>query len=112
MTIIRNARGEIVEHHTVVSTSIVNGAGTELKKLLAAINITESNGCGCGQMVTRMNAHPPQWSRDNMDKILDTMADSARRQKRVFSRIGAGMIVRLAIRLEEKRIAQLAETAT
>lgn len=79
------------------------GPGTELKKLLKMIGITASPTCSCNSRATKMDEMGIQWCKDNESKIVDWLAEEAKKRKLPFIRVLGKKIVRMAIRAAEKK---------
>ncbi len=57
------------------------GPGTQLHRIIKKLTgegITA--GCGCTSMIARMNANPPQWTRDNINDIINMMVKEVDRR--------------------------------
>lgn len=77
---------------------LLQGPGTELKKLLAGLGI-EPGKCSCNSMVLKMNRWGIAGTREHMAEIVDHLESQARSRGWKFPamRFGAAALVRLAI---------------
>lgn len=78
-------------------------AGTHLKALLKLIGyVPKGDNCHCGKHATAMDANGCDWCEQNVELIVDWLADEAQKRgllsRLVFSRTGAAALVRLAVR--------------
>lgn len=73
------------------------GAGTELKKLLAMIGITSSPGCACNARAIEMDKKGVEWCRKNVSEIVVWLQSEAKKRNLPFSRFAARKIVQIAI---------------
>jgi len=80
-----------------------SGPGTELKKLLSRFGIGPK-GCGCNARAAEMNRLGPAWCRENIETIADWLAEQAKKRKLPFTRLGAKLLIRWAIRRAESHI--------
>ena len=93
----------------------IKGAGTHLHDLIKTFTGQDyTAGCGCKDMVKKMDANPPQWSLDNFREILTTMRGEARRRS-WWTRIAVSLpgtkaplkwFIREAVRRAEEDIAK------
>lgn len=82
------------------------GAGSELKAILAFwFRIKSHSGCNCDELAAEMDANGPEWCRANIETIVDNMKWNARALKITFNRPAARLLVNLAIRRAERKIA-------
>lgn len=97
----REIRGGVEIINGVEAIVSDEGCGTELKKLLAVSGFSAIEGCACEAMARRMNRGGPQWCRENMDLILDTMEGEWRKRVKFIppSRLVAIGFVETAILL-------------
>jgi len=57
------------------------GAGTHLHAIIKKYTGDDySPTCNCRALVKQMNKHPPQWSLDNMQKVVREMRSEATRR--------------------------------
>jgi len=77
------------------------GPGSQLKRLLGCAGLRATKDCGCDDMAAKMDGLGPKWCRNHAGEILDTMRAAAQRRGLPFSELGAGMLLRVAIRLGE-----------
>lgn len=78
------------------------GAGTELKKLLARFGIVASPGCSCNAMAARMDALGPDGSQAIIPEVLAVMRREAERRGLPFIEAAALLLVKKAIRNARK----------
>ena len=57
-----------------------SGAGTELKKLLAAFGVTEKVGCSCAARAKEMDKNGTEWCRQNVEEIAGWMLEAAKQR--------------------------------
>lgn len=77
---------------------IGRGAGTELKKMLAAMGLRSAAGCKCDQRAKEMNDRGVEWCAANIETIVGWLAEEAAKRRLPFSKAVAGILVRRAIR--------------
>src|SRR5690349_16560691 len=82
--------------------AILEGPGTELKKLIAKLGLTAKPGCKCNQRRLIRNQWCPDKCLENIDTIVDWLSEEAERAKLPFTAIGARIIVKRAIRNAKK----------
>lgn len=82
------------------------GAGTELKKLLAMIGITSSPNCACNARAAEMDRNGVQWCKDNVSEIVVWLQSEAQRRNLPFSRFAARKIVQIAIARAARKAAK------
>lgn len=76
------------------------GPGTELKKILASLGIHDSVGCGCENMLRKMNAWGPAGCRTHRQEIIDHLREKARERGWVLTEaLPIGFLVDRAISL-------------
>lgn len=75
-----------------------NGPGTELKKLLAKLGITQG-GCSCNSHAAEMDRKGPDWCTANLDTITGWLRDEAAKRKLPFSAVAARLLIRRAIKV-------------
>ena len=85
------------------------GAGTELKRLLHWLGIVPTFGCGCGVKASLMDERGPDWCLENMDMIVGWMEEEATKRQLPYTRAGARVLVRLAVRAARKKLKILAK---
>lgn len=85
----------------------IHKVGTELKNLLNTIGIKATSGCKCNDRATHidyMEQREPGWSEKNIEEIINWMQEEAKKRKiLIFTRIGARLLVKLAIRNAKKK---------
>jgi len=79
-----------------------SGPGTELKKLLSRFGIGPK-GCGCNARAAEMDQQGAAWCRKNIETIADWLAEQAKKRKLPFTRLGAKLLIRWAIRRAESQ---------
>lgn len=99
----------------------MQGAGSHLQKIIKDWLGTRVSGCGgCESLLRDMDRNPPQWTRDNLGKIIPTIRNNARKNKDWRARILANIpgvtapiaaLVLLAVRRAELEIEAEAEKA-
>lgn len=78
-----------------------HGPGTELKKLLAKVGITATEGCSCNSRARRMDemeAREPGWCEAHLDEIVGWLREEATKRKLPFIDAAGRLLVRRAIR--------------
>lgn len=72
-----------------------NGAGTELKKLLAKFGITATDNCRCNRRAGVMDRNGWEWCRDNVDTIVGWLREEAQaRGVLFFDIVGRALVYR------------------
>lgn len=82
-----------------------SGPGTELKKLLAKIGISESPTCSCNARAAEMNLREqetPGWCEANLDKIVGWLREQAEARGLPFLDLAGRLLVRRAIQNARK----------
>jgi len=79
------------------------GAGTELKALLKALDILPGD-CLCNLHADKMNVKGIDWCKNNKPTIIGWMETEANKQGLLFTKRGAALLVRIAIRNAEYNI--------
>lgn len=79
------------------------GPGTELKRLLRWVGITDTGCGGCGGMAGRMDRMGSGACREMLDLIVGHLEKQAARRNLPFSRFAATKLVRLAIWKAERK---------
>jgi len=74
-----------------------NGPGTQLKRILARFWIRSGDGCQCDQRALLMDEMGPDWCEENLETIVDWLAESAHQRHLPFSRRVARQLVTYAI---------------
>jgi hypothetical protein len=82
------------------------GAGTQLKKMLAVLNITVTPDCSCNARARTMNEKGTQWCRDNIDTIVGWLREEAAKRGLPFVAAVAKWVVKRAIRKAEQEAKQ------
>jgi hypothetical protein len=80
------------------------GPGAELKRLLGRIGIKPTDACLCDQRAMLMDEEGPEWCRQNVDVIVEWMAEEAKNRGLPMVRTVAKLIVLRAIRNAKKKI--------
>lgn len=84
--------------------SLREGPGTELRKLLSLIGITQGD-CNCAQRAAVMDSMGCDWCRSNIAMIVGWLEEAAAARKLPFNKLGAYALVRLAIwKARRKRV--------
>lgn len=78
------------------------GVGQHLKKYLSRIGITSTETCQCNNRARLMNILGIEWCKNNTSTILDWLAEESAKRKLPFVRMGASMLVNMAIRKATK----------
>lgn len=77
------------------------GPGTELKKLLSSMGITESTGCQCRAVAALMNSLGPEGCLDQISNLVRHLTVQAEKHQWLrfapFKSTGAELLVRQAI---------------
>lgn len=83
----------------------INGAGAELKQLLAILGVRPAEGCKCEKRARRMDLMGCDWCEQNITTIVGWLQEEHARQKVLvpFIPLAAEQLVRLAIRRARKR---------
>jgi len=71
--------------------------GTELKKLLSMIGITEKPNCSCNKRARAMDVAGPDWCEQNLATIVAWLREEATRRKLPFIDTAGKALVRMAI---------------
>lgn len=71
--------------------------GTELKKILATIGITEKPNCSCNKRAKMMDAAGPDWCEQNIAAVVGWLRQEATRRGLPFIDTAGKALVRLAI---------------
>ena len=79
------------------------GAGTELKGLLKKIGIVSSPNCSCNKRANMMDAKGIDWCKENIEEIVDWLAEEAKKRKLPFLRFAGKKLVQLAISRAERK---------
>jgi hypothetical protein len=88
---------------TPVSTSIPEGAGTELKKLLLKLRLNPAPNCKCNVRMNTMNLNGCDWCEQNIDTITEWLREEAQRANLPFVSTGAKIIIKRAIHNARKK---------
>lgn len=73
------------------------GAGTELKRLLAAVGITPQRGCRCLERAAQMDRAGEEWCEQHIDTIVGWLREEAERRGLPFLDAAGRLLVRRAI---------------
>jgi hypothetical protein len=79
-------------------------AGTELKGLLKRIGIVAAPNCSCNSRANLMDQMGCQWTRDNLETVVDWLGEESAKRGLPFVRLAGRAIVSLAIRRAEKKL--------
>lgn len=80
-----------------------SGPGTELKRILTRLGITETGGCGCTDMLRRMNAWGVAGCREHREEIIAYLrAKAAERGWVLTSALPVGQLLDAAIYTAEQ----------
>lgn len=74
------------------------GVGTELKRLLALVGITASEGCSCYRHAVEMNRQGVEWCAANVDTIVGWLREEAAKRRLPFVDAAGRLLVKRAIR--------------
>lgn len=80
--------------------TLLNGPGTELKKLLAKIGIVAKPNCSCNVRALTMDKNEykePGWCEKNVETICDWLQEEANKRKLPFLRSAGKILIRRAI---------------
>jgi hypothetical protein len=66
---------------------LIDGPGTELKKLLEQLGFTDSSGCGCDKRAAQMNLWGVAGCQENRDMIIGWLHDQAGTFERLLLKI-------------------------
>ncbi len=80
-----------------------DGAGTELKNLIAKFGLKPGLNCKCGQHIREMDRQGVDWSEQNIPVITGWLREEAQRAKLPFTEIGAKLLIRKAIANAKKK---------
>ena len=99
---LRTQRSQAISGGSVPQVFVPKGGcGTELKKILLSIGITDLPGCSCNATMAKMNAEGPEWCEKNIELISSYMAKEADKRGWMkfipFKNQGARVLVKLAI---------------
>ena len=82
---------------------IGQGAGTELKKMLAMIGITSTPNCSCNKRAKIMNEKGTAWCKKNKEQILEWMREESEKRHLPFLKFAATRILNYAIAKAAKK---------
>lgn len=98
-----------------IELKLPDGPGTELHKLLKDKGYDIEPGCSCLKTIAKMNSGGPEWCRNNIKSIVDSIAQEAHRRKIIAPdlviRFFAKRLTLTAIRNYEKATSQNALTS-
>ncbi len=92
--------GNIVGEPVVV---LHGGAGTELKNLIARFGLKPGLNCKCGQHIREMDTKGIAWCVENVYTITEWLREEAERARLPFTKIGARILIRKAIKNARKK---------
>ncbi len=78
------------------------GAGIELRKLLDKLGLKPAVNCKCAQHIREMNEKGTEWCEQNIELIIGWLKEEADRAKLPFTKLGARILVKRAIRNARK----------
>ncbi len=81
----------------------MNGAGTELKNLIAKFGLKPGLNCKCGQHIREMDQKGVEWCEQNVATISGWLREEAQRAKLPFTEIGAKLLIKKAISNAKKK---------
>ena len=81
------------------------GPGTELKRLLALVGITASEGCSCYRHAVEMNRQGVDWCAANVDTIVGWLREEAAKRRLPFVDGAGRLLVKRAIRAARRSAA-------
>ena len=85
------------------------GAGTELGIILNKLKFEPKPGCKCDQHIQQMNINGTKWCSENEGTIISWLEEEARRANLPFTKLGAALLVKHAIRKAKKQKLRLSE---
>lgn len=80
-----------------------DGPGTELKKMLAWLGITATEGCACNARAAAMNLMGADACEERLEEIVGWLREEANRRRLPFVDAVARRMVRMAINSARKR---------
>jgi hypothetical protein len=83
----------------------LGGAGTQLKKLLAAAGIVAEHGCPCHSRAAEMDRNGTAWCEANIDTIVGWLREQAQARGLPFLDVAGRLLIRRAIRNARKAAA-------
>ncbi len=92
--------GNIVGQPSIVPT---NGAGMELKNLIAKFGLKPGFNCKCGQHIREMDQKGVEWCEQNISTITEWLREEAQRAHLPFTATGARLLIRKAISNARKK---------
>jgi hypothetical protein len=78
-------------------------AGTELKKLLERVGIEATPNCSCNSRAATMDQNGCQWTKDNVEMVVDWLGEEASKRGLPFFRPAGRALVALAVKLAERK---------
>jgi hypothetical protein len=78
-------------------------AGTQLKGLLKRVGITAAPGCSCNAKAAHMDKMGCQWTRDNIETVVDWLAEESKKRGLPFVRMAGRGLVMAAVTLAERK---------
>jgi len=82
---------------------IGEGVGTEIKKLLAWMNIRPTANCSCNKRAKLLNEKGILWCKENQEAICVWLKEEAINRKLPFFKYGAMKIIKMAISRAERK---------
>jgi hypothetical protein len=78
-------------------------AGTQLKGLLKRVGITATPNCSCNAKASHLDKMGCQWTRDNIETVVDWLAEESKKRGLPFVRMAGRGLVMAAIKLAERK---------
>ncbi len=92
--------GNVVSQPSIVA---IDGAGTELKNLIARFGLKPGLNCKCGQHIREMDTKGVEWCAENIATITHWLREEAQRAKLPFTEIGAKLLIKRAVSNAKKK---------
>ncbi len=92
--------------HGQASIVPTDGAGTELKNLIAKFGLKPGLNCKCGQHIREMDQNGVDWCEENIETITEWLREEAQRAKLtklMFTETGAQTLIKRAISNARKK---------
>jgi len=80
------------------------GPGTMLSKILESVGIKAAPNCGCKRKALTMNINGNEWCQQNIETIIDWLAEEAKKRNLPFIRTAGALLIRRAISMSKKAI--------
>lgn len=88
---------------TEPEVTIVQGVGTELKKLLSYINIKATPNCSCNKRARYMDDKGIEWCKSHKDLICSWLKEEAAKRKLPFIPFAGQKLIDMAIHRAERK---------